>query len=104
MSAVAAGAGVAVVTASLMRAPFPRRLTEQAGGPEHEQRDEHDERTTSLPLRAAEQVGAVVLDQPRTRPPSRAPRMLPMPPSTAAVNALMPSRKPPLYWTPTAPS
>src|SRR5581483_10642087 len=31
---------------------------------------------------------------PSNRPPSRAPRMLPMPPSTAAVNALIPGRNP----------
>ena len=32
------------------------------------------------------------------RPPSKAPRRLPMPPSTAAVNALMPMMKPMLYF------
>ncbi|KEA43050.1 hypothetical protein CR64_04000 [Pseudomonas aeruginosa] len=31
---------------------------------------------------------------PSSRPPSMAPGMLPMPPSTAAVNALIPARKP----------
>src|SRR5690606_19957585 len=37
---------------------------------------------------------------PSSKPPSSAPRRLPMPPSTAAANALMPSRNPPLYWAP----
>jgi hypothetical protein len=33
------------------------------------------------------------------KPPSTAPRMLPMPPSTAAVKALVPGRKPMEYFT-----
>src|SRR5690606_7968123 len=49
--------------------------------------------TTSLywsPKMSAPKASAT----PSTRPPSMAPGMLPMPPSTAAVNALMPARKP----------
>src|SRR5690606_24276568 len=49
--------------------------------------------TTSLywsPKRSAPKASAM----PSSRPPSMAPGMLPIPPSTAAVNALMPARKP----------
>ena len=78
---------------------LPKLLAEEAGRPEHQHDDQHDERDDVLPL-GAEEAGAVVLHQAEHRPPSRAPRRLPMPPSTAAVNALTPSRKPMLNSVP----
>ena len=62
-------------------------------GPEHQHEDEHGEREHVLPL-AAEHGRARVLEQPEQEAADSAPRMLPMPPSTAAVKALMPGRKP----------
>ena len=43
--------------------------------------------------------GPTCSSTPRRRPPSMAPMMLPMPPRTAAVKALMPGRKPMKQWT-----
>jgi hypothetical protein len=48
---------------------------------------------------ASSRTGATDSTTPRISPPTAAPVTLPMPPRTAAVNALMPGTKPMLYWT-----
>ena len=73
---------------------LPRRLAEQAARSEHQHEDEDGEGEDVLPLapearsRRSSRAGRAA------GRPASAPRMLPMPPSTAAVNALMPGRKP----------
>ena len=53
----------------------------------------------SRPLRIAQLRSLTTSTKPMMKPPSTAPVMLPMPPSTAAVKALRPALKPRLNWT-----
>ena len=93
--------------------PLSDLLAEDAGRAEDEDEDQDEEDDGLRPARLAERRGED-LDEARSR--SRRARrrsMLPMPPSTAAVNALRPALKPrskrtnPKYWpwnTPAAPA
>ena len=51
-----------------------------------------------LTMRAPKMLAPYDSISPRAKPPMSAPRRLPIPPSTAAVKALIPSRNPMLYW------
>ena len=78
------------------------RSPRMPGRSEDEDQDEHRERDHVLELvgrrarrsRSGRASGPIASIRPRNRPPSMAPGMLPMPPRTAAVNALMPGKKP----------
>ncbi len=85
----------------------PLGAAEDAVRPEDQDQHQHAEgdhvaqlvRRRARRSRSAAGTGRPTPARQASRPPSMAPKMLPMPPSTAAVKALMPGRKPMNQWT-----